>query len=65
MALSTALPLLVADLEALLLELSQAEDAAAARQTYAQKLAQAIHNYTTAAVVLTNGSATTQTGTLK
>lgn len=65
MALSTALPLLELDLEALLLELSTAEDPAAARKTYAKKLARAIHTYTTSALVSTTGSAAAQTGILK
>ena len=64
MSLSAALPKLELDLEQIMLDLSTAEDPAAARQLSAQRQAKAIFEFVRAGQVQTTGTAAAQTGTI-
>ena len=63
MSLDTAEPQLIADLlEMWETEAEETESPEASRQRIAQKMAEAIKKFIKQGVVVTNGSATTQTG---
>lgn len=63
MSLDTAEPQLIADLlEIWETEAEETESPEASRQRIAQKMAEAIKKFIKQGVVVTNGSATTQTG---